>query len=231
MFDKTKIIVCLSMLPQTTPSSLKMALKDLREFEAFKDELRSDIKYLQDFGGLASAHILGDGSTERPSTHDAVDPFRGGSGTEAEPEATVTERDLPAFVVQNLTGQEKEGLIAAINRATQQGRTPARNGTSNQRSRATGQPPPRDARDVKCANCGASGHTAQGCKKPRIPIEERKCHTCGKTAHIASKCPEKAQKANVVEQPPVQHTNGRILAVEDEDRFTQYKEAGQHASH
>ena len=59
MSDKTKTIVALKMLPPTAPSSLKMALKDIRDFEVFKDELRSNIKYLQDFGGLGgpAAHM------------------------------------------------------------------------------------------------------------------------------------------------------------------------------
>ena len=41
------------------PSSLKMALKDLRDFEQVKDESAATFKYLQDFGGLASAHMVG----------------------------------------------------------------------------------------------------------------------------------------------------------------------------
>ena len=43
------------MLPTITPSSLKMALKGIGDFEMFKDELRNNIKYLQDFSGLTGA--------------------------------------------------------------------------------------------------------------------------------------------------------------------------------
>ena len=96
MSDKTKIIVCLRMLPPTTPSSLKMALKDLKDFEVFKDELRNNIKYLQDFGGLAAAHLMGE--EEASSLGDpAPAPSRGGGWPEDDQEVAITERDLPAF--------------------------------------------------------------------------------------------------------------------------------------
>ena len=79
-------------------------------------------------------------------------------------------------------------------------------------------PPPRDARDVKCANCGAPGHTAQACRKPKVPMEERKCHGCGKTGHIASRCPDR-EKAKMMEREPQGPRVVDALAVMDEDGY------------
>ena len=229
MSDKTKIIVCLKMLPQTTPSSLKMALKGIKDFEVFKDELRTNIKYLQDFGGLASAHMIGEDGAPNP-----MGPSIGAWHEDEQADETETqvgEGDIPAFVLQNLTGHERDGLVAAINRSMSQKKPnwrssggPQRNGPPGPRAPAPSREgyrspaPPRDARDIKCANCGAAGHTAQLCKKPKVPFEERKCHGCGKTGHIASKCPEKAGKANMAEGvsgPTAQ----RVLVVESEGEY------------
>ena len=51
MSDKTKIIIALRMLPFNTPSGIKVPLKTQKDFEDFKDQVRSDIRFLQDFGG------------------------------------------------------------------------------------------------------------------------------------------------------------------------------------
>ena len=51
--------------------------------------------------------------------------------------------------------------------------------------------PPRDRRDVKCANCGRDGHLAQDCRQPKKERHERLCHTCGKPGHEARNCPDK----------------------------------------
>ena len=104
---------------QPPPSSLKMALKDARDFEQFKDELRGSIKYLQDFGGLASVHMIGSDEQGEASGM-AAPPSRGSTWPEPEPEQAITERDLPAFVLQEFSGAGKEGFIAAINRTAQQ---------------------------------------------------------------------------------------------------------------
>ena len=43
--DGTKVIIGLKMLPQGTPSSVMMALRTIRCFESFKDELRTNIRF------------------------------------------------------------------------------------------------------------------------------------------------------------------------------------------
>ncbi len=123
---------------------------------------------------------------------------------------------VPAFVLQGLNAAEREGFVAAVNRSRQQIRGSTRAAGSPQRPRAAA--PPRDAREVKCANCGAAGHTAQACKKPKVPIEECKCHTCGKPGHVAAKCPDR-YKAKIAEADHSHPRVDRVLAVTNEDGF------------
>ena len=215
--DKTKKIVVLKMLPPNTPSSLKMALKGIGDFETLKDELRNNIKYLQDFGGLtgAAAHLAHDAAAPSPMDAAIQQPV--------EEESAVTEGDIPAYVMQNMTDNEKEGFIAAINKAAHQRRPAGRRWGPPQQQQQQRQPraPPRDARDVRCGNCGATGHTAMACKKPKVPMEERKCHNCGEPGHIAARC-KKAPRA-IVAVADSGSQGGRQLAyglmVEDEDGF------------
>ena len=171
--DKTKKIVVLKMLPPNTPSSLKMELKGIQDFETFRDGLRNNIKYLQDFGGLsgAAAHMA--------QAADAPNPMDAAIQQPLEEEPAITESDVPAYVLQNMSVNEKEGFIAALIKAAQQRRPTGRRwGPLQQQQQQRPRAPPRDAQDVRCGNCGATGHTAVACKKPRLPLEERKCHNC-----------------------------------------------------
>ena len=217
LHDKTKVIVAMKMLPPNTPASLKMALKGIHCFETFKDELRQNIKFLEDFSGpLAQANV----AEEYMAIRDAVSPTDASipPGQEFEEPEEITEQDLPAFVMQTMSAADRRQLVLAVNQRRQQTRrqpTPPRGGPGRQR-RPT---PPRGSQDAKCANCGAAGHTAQTCSKPRIPLEERKCHSCGKTGHIASRCPDKQAKAHVAESASQQPV-GRILMVTDDDGFS-----------
>ena len=54
--------------------------------------------------------------------------------------------------------------------------------------------PPRDRRDVICANCSRKGHTASECRQPKVDKANRKCFICDKTGHEARNCPEKGQQ-------------------------------------
>ena len=73
-----------------------MALKGVTNFEVFKDELRSNIKYLEDFGGLGSAHLMGEVQAQYPQPGGpSIEP------TEDEETSTeIGEGDIPAFVLQ-----------------------------------------------------------------------------------------------------------------------------------
>ena len=60
--EMTKVIAAMGMLPSTTPTNVKMCLKDVEILEKFKGTLRENIQFLSDFGGLKSpgAHIVED---------------------------------------------------------------------------------------------------------------------------------------------------------------------------
>ena len=136
---------------------------------------------MEDYGGLNSgaAHVF-----ER-ETATAVEPRPCLWQSEGPDEAT--ERDIPAFIAEQLNAEEKQDYILALNirkNSNNRGRPPPRFG-------ARPATPPRDARDIKCANCGIGGHMARDCRKPKLPMEERKCHICNTPGHIAAKCTEK----------------------------------------
>ena len=119
--DRTKVITAIDMLPPDTPHSPMLALKDVRDIEKLKDQLRQDIRFLEDFGGLrkVGAHIVENplGPTPLgPSIQPADYPC-------PTPDDPITEHDLPAFVFEQLSPQAREQLILAVNkRRSPQGR-------------------------------------------------------------------------------------------------------------
>ena len=60
--DKTKIVIAMTMPPQVAPASLRRALRGISDFDTFKHELRGEIKFLEDLGGLpgGGANMLHD---------------------------------------------------------------------------------------------------------------------------------------------------------------------------
>jgi hypothetical protein len=218
MPDRTKIINAMGMLPPTTPGSLKLALKGMTDFEAFKEELDEQIRFLEDFGAPTRHAQVVEG---REDSSSAPGP-QGDLGQEQ-----VTENDLPIFLTAGLSQDEKDDMVLAINiRRQGQGRGGAP-------GRAAGRPrtPPRDARDVKCANCGELGHDARICKKAQVPREERKCHKCGKPGHIAKDCRSKMQPKIAVAESALPSPTTRafegnpktIFCVTDAEGFTGVK--------
>ena len=54
--------------------------------------------------------------------------------------------------------------------------------------------------DVRCANCGAKGHTKDVCRKAVVKLADRPCFICNKTGHIAARCPMRSDaNAKLVE--------------------------------
>ena len=109
--------------------------------------------------------------------------------------------------------------------------------------------PPRDARDVRCGNCGEKGHTSRDCKKPHVDMKDRGCFLCGKTGHQARNCPEKNGHVKSLDQPkepegdtflgclsiatgftPVHHRkNGTIAAARRQAAFDAANQGGMEA--
>ena len=206
----TKVISAMGILPKDTPTYVKMQLKDIEDLESFKDNLRQNIQFMNDFTnrGAPGAHLLEDPRSPMPGGGSIESP------TLLRPEEFTID-DLPAHVVEDLGREGADQVVLAVN-AARRGQAPQgkSRGFRPQPKRAA--TPPRDAKDVKCGNCGGTGHTAQQCTKPRIPMEERKCHNCGKAGHQARNCPEK-RKANVAEEAPAAN---RVLCMEDDEGFT-----------
>ena len=107
MPDKTKIINVMGMLPASAPGTLRLALKGMTNFEAFKDELEEQIRFLEDFGGAGTgrgAHVV-----ERQDDADRHAP-QGSEDDEA-----VTEGDIPAFLMEGMNQDAKDQFVLAIN--------------------------------------------------------------------------------------------------------------------
>ena len=72
--------------------------------------------------------------------------------------------------------------------------------------------------DLKCVNCGKTGHTAVECRGAKVDREKRHCFNCGKTGHLAKDCASaKARPANMVEQAHGQGGDCYALCVTAED--------------
>ena len=77
-------------------------------------------------------------------------------------------------------------------------------------SRTAGQTsiPPRNRGDIRCINCGGTGHGVAACPEPQRPKEKRPCLLCGKPGHLARDC-KSAPQAKVAEGD----TQGRTFEI------------------
>ena len=98
----------------------------------------------------------------------------------------VDEEALVAFVDANNLDAGDEAIMAVVRRAFQ--RRPGQR-------RPPGRPPPKTSpksppggRESRCVNCGATGHSASACPKPRVELKDRPCFKCGKKGHTSSNC-------------------------------------------
>ena len=97
--------------------------------------------------------------------------------------------DVPDMVLAVMQEKADAGdldMLAIMKKFNAKGRFAPRGASGARPS-----PPPRDKRDLKCANCGINGHVAADCRKIKLPFEKRKCHICQKEGHIARECPDK----------------------------------------
>ena len=80
--------------------------------------------------------------------------------------------------------------------------------------------PPTDRKDIRCINCGGTGHGWRACPNPELPAEKRPCLSCGKPGHFSRDCTSRpaAHLASTVEGGEVRpshvtDTNGRVWAL------------------
>ena len=79
--------------------------------------------------------------------------------------------------------------------------------------------PPADRKDIRCINCGGTGHGWRACPNPELPAEKRPCLSCGKPGHFSRDCTSRpaAHLASTVEggeRPShVTDVNGRVWAL------------------
>ena len=98
----------------------------------------------------------------------------------------------------DLENKSREELCALVRRGAGGRFGAARQATP--KKKAGREPPARDARDVRCGNCAAKGHTSQNCPEERRGPLSRTCFHCGETGHLAAKCP-KAPAAGLKTRP------------------------------
>ena len=61
MFELTMLRTAHKMLPEATPSSVRPAVRNCANYDSFKKELRTTLRYLEDYGGMkgaAAAHVV-----------------------------------------------------------------------------------------------------------------------------------------------------------------------------
>ena len=115
--------------------------------------------------------------------------------------------EIPALIASmQEAGLPNELILSAVQNYQRRGARQIRNRQGQPRRFAT---PPRDAKDLKCANCNASGHMAKDCPKPKILNDQKKCHLCGKTGHLARACPDK-QKVKLAIEDAITSCGGNI---------------------
>ena len=171
MQPKTKLMTAKNMIPKGTNPAVHLAVRNCVTYEEFRQELRATITYLSDRGviGGAQVHVGTQPYEPLPKAEDFP------PGTLASPEAA-------------------NNYVLVIPRfAQRRQRQAARRSAANTSTSVLKRTPPRDVRDMKCANCNQQGHTAMQCNRPKVPNDQRKCHTCGKVGHLARACPEKGQ--------------------------------------
>ena len=208
----TKLRTAHKMLPDATPSSVRLSVKSCLNYDAFKKELRTTLRYLEYFGRMkgAAAHMV----DQQPRFEAAMAE----ADTQAAEEGEV---DIVALITtMQQAGCDGEMVLAAVQRV--QTRTGPRTKTGPFKQRAA--TPPRDPKENKCANCSEKGHDKDNCPKAKIATSERKCHTCGRVGHLARNCPDKDKARTTGSQArlAIQDDQPRVwgCVVEEDEGFT-----------
>ncbi len=162
-----KVQAILKLLPQ------EVRIRALWEFDNFKEDpgklrswLRTKARLLQSTPG-AGAHLFEDTSIYSEETGDDELESLGENPTDGE---------ICAFYRKKLNGPP----------GAKTWKQPLRQPAPLRR-----EVPPRDVRDVRCANCNKKGHTARDCGEQKRGPQDRVCFECWKPGHVAARCPAK----------------------------------------
>ena len=129
------------MLPDTTPASVRPSVKNCAKYDTFKRELRTTLRYLEDFRGMKSgaAHVV-----EQPPRNEESTDYAAQQAAAEEDEV-----DMVALITSLVkSGCDHEMVLAAVQRVQRAG-PKARAGPFKPRAKT----PPSDPKDKKCANC------------------------------------------------------------------------------
>ena len=159
----------------------------------FKRELRVTLQFLSDHGNSQGkgrqAHVLHEAQAAIARAEAMAGEAQDAFGREHEGDGEGDEGvgpDIPALIASMQgAGFSSDFILSAVQNYRGRGNRPQqrpRQGPGPARRIAT---PPRDAKDIKCANCNGTGHMALKCPKPKLADDQRKCHVCGKPGHLA----------------------------------------------
>ena len=239
--DATKCIIAFGVLPMNTDHSIRLTLKPIKDYAAFKDAIRDNVSFLDDIGPRqAGAHVVDDSEDEsdfRPPPAAGETERRRDAGfrqaaESRDPLNDNQERDIAAMVIRmHDDGYPPDMVAAAIKEKTNRFRFQNRGGQRERgRKFASEGPggrartPPRDPKDVKCANCNRAGCAKDRCPHPKLSMEQRKCHICGKAGHTARMCPDKEKRVVAFTGPPAAAGSQRqahLGVIMDEDGYQQ----------
>lgn len=190
MMPKTKLMTAKNFIPKGTNPAVHLAVKNCASYEEFRRDLRATVTYLSDRGAIGSQHAH---LVEKPPENEDSDAVeRPGP---AEWETLPMPDEFPSGTFPNQ--QARDNYVLVMSRFAQRRQKAGNRKQQSPQAPTRARAPPRDARDIKCANCNQTGHTAQACSRPALPTDQRKCHTCNKTGHLSRNCPEN-KKANLV---------------------------------
>ena len=97
------------VLPDTTPASVRLSVKNCVNYDTFKKELRTTLRYLEDFGGMKSgaAHLV-----EQPPRNEEP-----AATADQQALAEEDEVDMVAFITSLVKGGcDHEMVLAAVQR-------------------------------------------------------------------------------------------------------------------
>ena len=236
--EAEKIIIANKMLPNTTPTDLRLSLRKVTSYEEWKRNLKEQLMFLKDSGvttGVMTSsgvgvHVLDqeDGAPPREDTtgddEDEIQDVPTLIATMSDEqqqelaEMPLAQR-LEALAVQrSFQGRFAKGKPKAKARPKakafgNRAAMPPRTGAAPPRTGAAGQP--------RCANCTQTGHATPDCPNARVEFKDRPCFKCGKPGHRQSECRSAALAALVSTSPaaraPVSERVSFALCVEDDD--------------